>query len=100
MILERSIPHPKHLPYIEVEKDLSFFLPNAAICYLLPFPQIIDGEIYEWLEWESKLLSPSLAQLGSSVKNDKLKTCLEKYLKSLDQALNTKKFLVGVSCNI
>lgn len=51
----------------------------------------------EWLEWESTILAPSLAQvLGGNSKNEKIKSNLVACLQKLEKAL-ANQFLIEVS---
>ncbi|KAG5896435.1 hypothetical protein JTB14_022514 [Gonioctena quinquepunctata] len=91
---DRTIPPPKHLPCTEVDSNKIIFTSNAALCYFLPLTEN-SAKIYNWLEWEASILSPSLAHiLGTSSKNEKIKENLMGALSTLEKELNGKNFLI------
>lgn len=85
------------MPYLELQNDLTFFSANAAICYFLPPTEDIASKVYDWLEWEATVLSPTLAQIGKLGRDIQLKPDVEKCLNFLNVELGTRSFLVQVN---
>lgn len=95
-VLDKLLQEPRHLPYIENIKNQVIFVPNAAAKLLFPIPSNSE-EVLKWLDFESSLLSPTLAHyIGSNHKFDTLKHNLEQYLQTLEEAVNNNDFICNV----
>ncbi|KAK4884945.1 hypothetical protein RN001_001216 [Aquatica leii] len=89
------------LPALSVA-DTLLFIPNTAAHYLFPPKSFDEKQVNEWLDWESSLLSPSIAwTLGTSTKNVQIKNTLITCLSTLDSTVSsTKKFIVGKEISV
>ncbi|KAJ8981803.1 hypothetical protein NQ317_007389 [Molorchus minor] len=95
---DSSLQEPRHLPYLELHNGQIIFMPNAAICYIFPVPEKYSSQVNELLEWETTILSPTLAYtIGSSVKNETLRSKLQAALEKLNTKLEKNNYLVGES---
>ncbi|KAF5301126.1 hypothetical protein FQR65_LT08956 [Abscondita terminalis] len=90
-----------HLPVLLVEDEI-IFIPNAAAYYLFPPKDVDKKAINEWLDWESTVLSHSIAiTLGTSLKNTQIKNTFVNGLSTLNTALSKpKNFIVGDSVTV
>lgn len=98
-VSDKVIPEPKHLPCLVVNPELTFFSSNAAICYFLPPQTNVSSNVYDWLEWEAKILCTTLVQLGGSAKTESIKTTILNLLKLIEEKVSND-YLVGVSLKL
>lgn len=98
LCIDRSLPAPKHLPYVQLDGNKYLFVSNAAARYLFSSKQQIShAKVDEWLEWEAVVFTPALAHYGSGVKSENVKNAVQTCLKKLDTFLANKSLLADVS---
>lgn len=94
--IDRSLQEPKHLPYYETDGGSVIFVPNAAVWLLFPASEN-SSVVTEWLEFESTILTPSLAHFfGSNSKNQNLKSTIFSCLDTLEKALGKNPYFSHV----
>lgn len=91
----------RQLPYLVANSDREYFIPNAAIWYLLEPSDEISEKVTELLELEAIALSPSLAFIfGGNSKSDKIKGIIKSSLDTINLEIKDKLFLIGDSVSI
>lgn len=97
---DKNVKPPKHLPYFELDDEI-IFTSNAGLLYLLPPSEENKCKAYEWLEWESTILTPVISFLiGNSSKSSVQKNKFVSCLKKLNLSLENKQFLLENSLTL
>lgn len=101
VITDKMLQEPKQLPQLQLANEHVLFISNAAAMYLFPLEgNDNDGEINEWLEWESSVLRPVLIGYVIS-KTDNHKKGLVNCLLKLDETLSSSSStFIMVNINI